>query len=304
MSLSGVNPILPTPFHEDGRLDTTSLERLVDLMEEVGADGVAILGFMGEAHKLSASEREEVVRTVVARAGGRLAVWVGVRALGTAGAVEQAREAESLGADAVFVAPIAPQNDEALYRHFRTVAESTALPLILHDFPASFGLTLSVPLIARLAREGHAPYIKLEDTPALPKVTAVLAAADGKIGVFGGLGGQFFLEELERGAAGIMTGFAFPEVLVEIWRRFSAGDRDGAAALFHRTVDLMRYEFQPGVGLGFRKHVYRRLGVFESEACRPPATVPTGLDLEEFERVVVRCGLSLGPAPVRQQEAG
>lgn len=293
--LSGVNPILPTPFTEEGGLDLPSLERLIDLMADVGADGVAILGFLGEAHKLSGAERAQVVRTVVARAAGRLSVWVGVRALGTAGCVEQAREAQESGADAVFVAPIAPQNDEALYRHFRTVAEAVEIPLILHDYPASFGLKLSVPLIGRLAREGFAPYIKLEDTPALPKLTAVLEASEGRIGVFGGLGGQFFLEELERGAAGIMTGFAFPEVLIDIHRRFRAGDRDGAAEVFHRTIDLMRYEFQPGIGLAFRKHVYHRRGVFASEACRPPAAAMTDVDRAEFARVAARCGLALGP---------
>lgn len=298
MALHGVNPILPTPFDADGALDLASLERLVDHVADVGADGVAILGFLGEAHKLSGAERDAVVRTVVARAAGRLSVWVGVRALGTAGAVEQATRAEALGADAVFVAPIAPQDDEALHRHFRTVAEAVSVPLILHDYPASFGLRLSVPLIARLANEGLAPYIKLEDTPPLPKLTALLDATDGRIGVFGGLGGQYFLEELERGAAGIMTGFAFPEVLVDIHRRFRAGDREGAADVFHRAIDLMRYEFQPGIGLAFRKHVLRTRGVFATDVCRPPAATPSALDLEEFGRVAERCGLRLaGPAP-------
>ena len=296
--LRGVNPILPTPFADDGALDLESLERSIDLMADVGADGVAILGFMGEAHKLSQAERAQVVRTVVARSAGRLAVWVGVRALGTAGAVEQAQEAERLGADAVFVAPIPPQNDEALYRHYRTVAEAVDVPMILHDYPASFGITLSVPLIGRLAKEGLAPYIKLEDTPALPKVSAVIEASGGAIGVFGGLGGQFFLEELERGAVGIMTGFAFPEVLVAIQRRFDGGDREGAARLFHRTIDLMRYEFQPGIGLPFRKHVYRLRGIYHGEACRPPAPTLTERDKDEFARVVARCGLHLGPGPL------
>jgi len=296
--LHGVNPILPTPFLEDGSLDFESLDRSIDLMVEVGADGVAILGFLGEAHKLSQAERADVVRRVVARAAGRLAVWVGVRALGTAGCVEQAQEAERLGADAVFVAPIAPQDDEALYRHFRTVAEATSLPLILHDYPASFGLKLSVPLVGRLARDGFAPYIKLEDTPPLTKTTAVIEASQGTIGVFGGLGGQFFLEELQRGSAGIMTGFAFPEVLVGIYQRFVSGDGAGAERLFHATIDLMRYEFQPNIGLAMRKHVYRLRGIYTSEVCRPPAAAMTDLDRAEFARVVARCGLRLGPGPV------
>ena len=296
--LRGVNPILPTPFLEDGTLDVDGLERSIDLMADVGADGVAILGFLGEAHKLSGAERGEVIRRVVARADGRLAVWVGVRALGTAGCVEQAQEAEALGADAVFVAPIAPQNDAKLYDHYRTVAESTALPMILHDYPASFGLKLSVPLIGRLAREGHAPYIKLEETPALPKTTAVIEASEGRIGVFGGLGGQYFLEELQRGSVGIMTGFAFPEVLIGIYRRFVSGDEGGAERLFHATIDLMRYEFQPNIGLAMRKHVYRLRGIYATEVCRPPAATMSDLDRAEFARVVARCGLSLGPGPV------
>lgn len=293
--LTGVNPIMPTPFLQDGALDLASMERSIDLMVRLGADGVAILGFLGEAHKLSQSERADVIRTVVARAQGRLAVWVGVRALGTAGCVEQAQEAEALGADAVFVAPIEPQNDAALYAHFKTVATSTSLPLILHDYPANFGLKLSVPLIARLANEGYAPYIKLEDVPPLPKTTAVIEATDGKIGVFGGLGGQFFLEELERGSAGIMTGFAFPEVLIALYARFRSGDHVGAERLFHRTIDLMRYEFQPGIGLAMRKYVYKLRGLYETEVCRPPAASMTQLDRDELARVVARCGLSLGP---------
>ncbi len=296
--LKGVNPILPTPFLENGAVDHESLARSIDLMAEVGANGVAILGFLGEAHKLTGAERGDVIRTVVAKAAGRLAVWVGVRALGTAGAIEQAQEAEALGADAVFVAPIAPQNDEALYVHFRAVAEATSLPLILHDYPASFGLKLSVPLIGRLAREGFAPYIKLEDTPALPKVTAVIEASDGKIGVFGGLGGQYFLEELLRGSVGIMTGFAYPEVLVGIYQRYTSGDEAGAERLFHATVDLMRYEFQPGIGLAMRKYLYRLRGIYTTEQCRLPAPSLQDVDRAELARVIARCGLTMGPDPV------
>jgi 4-hydroxy-tetrahydrodipicolinate synthase len=126
----------------------------------------------------------------------------------------------------------------------------------------------------------------------------VIEASDGRIGVFGGLGGQYFLEELQRGSVGIMTGFAFPEVLIGIYRRFTQGDEAGAERLFHATIDLMRYEFQPNIGLAMRKHVYRRRGVYETEVCRPPAAALTDLDRAELERVVQRCGLRLGPGAV------
>ena len=292
-ALRGVNPIVPTPFTDAGEVDVPSLRRLVDFQVAAGVHGIAILGFLGEAHKLSGRERRLVVQTVVEQTAGRFPVWVGVRALGTAGAIEQAREAEELGAGAVFVAPIAPQNDAALYAYYQAVAQSVSIPLILHDYPQSFGISLSPDLIGRLARDGYAPYIKLEESPPLPKVTRVLQTSEGKIGVFGGLGGVYFLEELERGAIGIMTGFAFPEVLVRIYDQFEAGEHAAAAATFDQYMPLIRYEFQPNIGLAFRKHVYWRLGVFDSPHIRPPGAGLDEYTRGELERLIARVGLDL-----------
>lgn len=295
MPLHGVNPILPTPFREDGSLDVPSLRRLIDFQREAGVHGVAILGFMGEAHKLSEEERTTVVRTVVEQAAGDFPVWVGVRALGTAGAIEQAVAAERLGASAVFVAPIAPQNDAALHAHFASVADAVSIPVILHDFPESFGITLSPELIAGLAKAGKAPYIKLEDPPVLPKMSRILKLSEGTIGIFGGLGGEYFLEELQRGAVGIMTGFAYPEVLVRIYEAYRAGDEATAAATFDKYMPLIRYEFQPKIGLAFRKHIYRRRGVFASTFVRPPGMTMDAVDVAELEAIVRRVGLPLAP---------
>lgn len=291
--LWGVHPILPTPFRDDGRVDLDGVRGLVDAMLAAGVQGVAVLGFMGEAHKLTAAERHAVLSAAVAQAAGRLPVWVGVRALGTAGCIEQAQEAEACGASAVFVAPIAPQSDAALERHFRAVAESVSLPMALHDYPASFGITLGAELIGRLARDGVAPYLKAEDPPVIAKQRRVLAAAQGRIGVFGGLGGAWAYEELEAGAAGVMTGFAFPEVLVEIVARFAAGDREGAAAVFDRALPLIRAEFQPGIGVALRKHVVRRRGIIASEHVRAPAPNVDAATLADLEAVAERCGLRL-----------
>ncbi|MDF1523470.1 MAG: dihydrodipicolinate synthase family protein [Trueperaceae bacterium] len=311
----GVHPIVPTPFLDDGSLDLDSVRRLVDATVAAKAQGIAVLGFMGEAHKLTGAERRAVLATAVEQSAGRLAVWVGVRGLGTAACVEQVQEAEELGADAVFVAPIAPQSDAALEHHYRTVAAATSLPMALHDYPSSFGITLSVDLIGRLARDGVAPYIKAEDPPVIGKQRAVLAAAEQRIGVFGGLGGAWVYEELEVGAAGVMTGLAFPEVLVEIVARFAAGDRDGAAKVFDRALPLIRYEFQPGIGVALRKHVFRRRGVFATEFVRRPASPVDAATLAGFEAVVERCGLRIdtpgwvdppvaGPVPESQPPRG
>jgi 4-hydroxy-tetrahydrodipicolinate synthase len=289
----GVHPIVPTPFLENGTVDLDSVRRLVDSMLATGVQGIAILGFMGESHKLMGSERRAVLKAAAEQAAGRLPIWVGIRGLGTASCIEQAQEAEELGASAVFVAPIAPQSDAALERHYRAVAAATKLPMALHDYPESFTITLSVDLIAKLANDGVAPYLKAEDPPVIRKQRAVLQAANGKIGIFGGLGGAWLYEELAAGAAGVMTGFAFPEVLLEICNRYAAGDHQGAAKVFDRALPVIRFEFQPGIGVGLRKHVFRRRGIFTSEHVRAPAPPIDAATLKDFEAVVERCGLSI-----------
>jgi 4-hydroxy-tetrahydrodipicolinate synthase len=302
----GVHPILPTPFAADGAVDVESMGRLVDYQITTGIDGVAVLGFMGEAHKLSNAERRAVLRASVEAAAGRVPVWVGIRGLGTAGCIEQVQEAEVDGASAVFVAPVPPQSEVSLERHFREVASSTSLPMAIHDYPESFGITISVGVVARLAASGHVPYIKAEDPPVIPKQRAILAATEGRIGVFGGLGGQWVFEELDAGAVGVMTGFAFPEVLVEIYTLMQAGDRVAASRVFDRMLPLARFEFQPGIGVALRKHVYQRRGIIATELVRHPTTPVDEAVLADFQAVAERVGLSLDRAgwidpPVRSE---
>ncbi len=299
MPKKGVYPILPTPFNASGALDLESLERLIDFQIEVGVSGVAILGFLGEAHKLAETERDQVVSTVVGRAAGSLDIWVGVRALGTMGAVEQAQRAAGMGAGAVFVAPIGVQDDAVLLEHYRTVSEAVEIPVIIHDFPASFGTTLSPGLIARLGKEGICKYIKLEDPPVGPKLTRIRELSGDKIAVFGGLGGVYFLEELERGAVGIMTGFAFPEVLVRIFRLFDSGLAEESARVFDHYAPLLRYEFQPKIGLAFRKFIFQRRGIFSTAFVRSPGMTLDAYTQEELARAIHRVGLRLDAAGVQ-----
>ena len=293
MNLRGVFPILPTPFTHDGELDKESLERLIAYMREVGVQGVAILGFLGEAHKLTSFERRTVIETVVRSAGDALDVMVGVRALGTAGAIEQATEARELGADAVFVAPIAVEGERAIFNYFAEIARSARIPVMVHDSPEAFSVRLSPTLISTLVNETEGIVgIKLEEPPVLPKLTKILEKAPNT-SVFGGLGGEYFLEELQRGAKGIMTGFAFPQVLLEIFDLFSAGDVVGAARVFDRHMPLIRYEFQPKIGLAFRKHVYKKRGLFASSYVRPPGPELDPESVSELEAIISRVGLTI-----------
>jgi 4-hydroxy-tetrahydrodipicolinate synthase len=294
MELHGVLPILPTPFTDDGAFDSVSMRRLIDFELEVGVHGVSVLGFMGEAHRLSGAERQQVVTASVEQAAGAFPTWVGVLAFGAAGAIEQAREAQELGAAGVFVAPISVQNDQAIFDYYGAVAEAIDIPVAIHDFPESFQTVLSADLIARIGNEiDNVQYIKLEDYPVLAKLSRVRELAPDAIGIFGGLGGVYFLEELQRGSRGIMTGFSFPEVLVAVYEAFRAGDEARAAALFDRYVTLIRYEFQPKIGLGYRKFVYQRRGIIASTFIRPPGMQIDAYTEGELTAVIERVGLSL-----------
>jgi 4-hydroxy-tetrahydrodipicolinate synthase len=171
MKNKGVFSICPTPFKAGGELDLQSLVSLVNFQLEAGIHGLAILGVMGELHKLSTFERRRVIETVVAAVRGAVPVWVGVRALGTAAAVEQARSAEDLGADAIFVAPLAGADDEMQVSYYRQIVQAIRIPVVIHDFPELFAARISPALAVRLKGEAGVSILNSEDPPvaALPE---------------------------------------------------------------------------------------------------------------------------------------
>jgi 4-hydroxy-tetrahydrodipicolinate synthase len=156
--------------------------------------------------------------------------------------------------------------------HYKALAAAVDLPIVVQDYPPISGFAMEASLLARIAKEvPTARTIKLEDPPTPFKTARILAAADNtKVAILGGLGGVFLLEELMAGAAGVMTGFAFPEVLVKVVALYRANKIDDAANLFYRFVPLMRFEFQEGIGMAIRKEVFKRRGVLADAATRAP----------------------------------
>ena len=268
----GVHTIMPTPFTPEGALDEPSLARLTAFLAGLGLNGVVVLGVMGEAPKLSESEQAAVIVTTV-RAAGTLPVFAGSGAAGTRLAVEKSLKAMELGAAGLLIAPPPVQADGVIFEYYRQLDAALAgseAPLILHDYPAATGVRLSVELVTRLHGElGRVKAIKLEDPPTGPKISA-LRKANPRLGILGGLGGMYFLQELERGADGLMTGFSYPEALTAIYRAFMGGDLEAAARTFYAISPLLSFEFQPGVGLALRKEVYRRRGAIASAHVRHP----------------------------------
>lgn len=283
--LRGVFNITPTPFNPDGSLDLEGIPQLTEFVLKTGVQGLTILGVMGEGAKLTELERDQVIGAVVETVADRVPVVVGTSHGSTDVCVAHSRRAEALGATAVMVAPpkLSRSSDQAILEHYLRVAEAIPLPIVVQDHPASSGVVISVAGIARIAAEApQCRYLKLEDEPSPPKVTQV-RQADPHIQIFGGLGGLFFLEELGRGAIGTMTGFAFPDILVQIYQYHQAGDLERATELFYRYCPLIRFENQPRLNLSLRKHIYQLRGAITSAQARSPVMSVDPQTLEDLK---------------------
>ena len=277
-SAAGVYAIAPTPFDPDGAVDFPSIDRMMDFYVGCGATGLTILGVMGEAPKLEAKESLEVVHRVLLRAGG-LPIVVGVSAPGFAAMRALARASMELGAAGVMIAP--PSNlrtDEQIAGYYRQAAAAIGaeIPFVIQDYPLNFQVVMTPKVIREIVRENPScVMLKHEDWPGLEKISALRGfQAEGSmrpISILCGNGGLFLDFEMERGADGAMTGYAFPDMLVDVVRLSAAGERARAHDLFDAHLPLLRYEQQPGVGLAVRKYVLQRRGAIGSDAQRAPS---------------------------------
>lgn len=274
-SAKGVFVIAPTPFLPDGAIDLASTDRMTDAFIAAGASGMTILGVMGEAPKLTETESLAFVERVLKRVAGRIPVVVGASAPGFAQMKAIARGSMDRGAAGIMVSPTPGlKGDEAVITYIAQAMDVVDAPFVLQDYPQLTGITMSAPMIARMAQDQRMVMLKAEDWPGLDKLTAVRRLeAEGKmprVSILGGVGGQFLPEELARGADGIMTGYAFPEMLVKVCALMAAGQRDAAQDLFDIHLPLIRTEVQPGLGLAIRKYVLMKRGIIAHDTLRAP----------------------------------
>ena len=290
MKLEGVYSVLPTPFTAAGDVDLESLQRVVDLFIGAGVNGLTALGVTSEVARMNESERVRVLVTVVRHVNGRVRVVAGATADGVRTCIDYTKFARDTGADAVMISPPrSPKlNSESVVRHFAAVSSAVSIPIVIQDYPPISGFAMEPALLVRIAREVPAANtIKLEDPPTPFKTSRIREVAQGMdIGIFGGLGGVFLLEELMAGATGAMTGFAYPEILVKIVKLFQSGDLDSAAAAFYPFVPLMRFEFQEGLGMAIRKEVLRRRGAIACADIRLPGVKLDPATTASLDRVL------------------
>jgi len=289
----GVYVIAVTPFHADGGIDLESTDRMVDFYLSAAATGLTVLGMMGEAQKLTIDESQLIVRRILARVAGRVPVVVGVSAPGFAQMAALTQMVMEDGAAGVMIAPPSSlRTDDQIVAYYTQAAGFIGdVPFVLQDFPLVTTVQMSVPAIRRIFTDlPSCVCLKHEDWPGLDKITAL--RADGflnrRISILCGNGGMFLPEEMARGADGAMTGFAYPEMMVDVVRHMQAGTRDRAQDLFDAYLPLARYEQQPGIGLAVRKYTMARRGIIASAALRRPGGALNANIVAEVERLILR----------------
>jgi 4-hydroxy-tetrahydrodipicolinate synthase len=296
----GVYIIAATPFTDDGALDLPSVDTLTDFYLRCGVNGLTLLGMMGEAHKLSPDESMQVVNRVIARAGGKQVI-VGVSHAGVENVRLLAHQAMSAGAAGVMVAP--PPGLDGIYNYYAQVftALGPDIPVVYQDYPQATGVYLPVPVLERLVDDfKQLVMLKHEDAPGLAKLTKVREGEKRlgrrRVSILVGNGGLYYPQEMRRGADGAMTGFAWPEMLVEVYNLFAAGKAEEAEDLFDIYLPLVRHEVQPAIGLALRKEVLFRRGAIKSPAQRAPGSSLTAADCAELDSLIARMERRLAAA--------
>ena len=291
---TGIFNILATPFDSQQQLDLESLRGLVAFQLDKGANGLTILGVLGEAAKLSVEERHRVMNTVMEVVDGAIPVVVGTSHADVKTCISLSQAAFDAGAAGVMIAPPRLENpdDETIFSLYKRIGDTIQNPIVVQDFPPVNGVIMSPQLIGRIRREiPQAACLKLEDPPLMQKITAILQETS-ELKIFGGLGGMFLLEELRRGATGTMTGFAFTEILVAVYESFQRDDRKRAQQIFDRYLPLIRFENQPGINLTIRKYLLYRRGAIANPTPRNPFNPIDEGTQQEIDWIFERVGIT------------
>jgi 4-hydroxy-tetrahydrodipicolinate synthase len=276
-------------------VDDFSTDRLIDHYLQAGANGITILGIMGEAPKLDQSEAMAFAERCIVRAQ-HLPFIVGVSAPGFAAMRTLARSVMEKGAAGVMIAPPPSlRTDDQIVTYYAQAVEAIGadIPFVIQDYPLTLSVIMTPGVIRRIIMDNPScVMLKHEDWPGLEKISTLRKyEADGSlrhVSILTGNGGLFLDFEMERGADGAMTGYAFPELLIDIVRLSRAGKRDQAHDLFDAHLPLLRYEQQQGIGLAVRKYTLMRRGILTSDAQRKPGAGLTATAKAEVDYLLSR----------------
>jgi 2-keto-3-deoxy-L-arabinonate dehydratase len=287
-SLHGIVPIVVTTFHEDGSLDLESQRRLIRHLLDQGVHALALFGNASEGYTLTNSERQDLLTLTLKEVKGSVPVIASTGHNGTHAAVELSREAENAGADALMVLPpfYVKPDGQGIYDYFAAISKAVHIPIMVQDAPLMTQVPMPSALLARMSNElEHVRYVKVEAPPTAPKITELLQMAKESITLFGGLNGNFLIEELDRGAVGTMPGSDLCAPFGRVWNAYHSGDRAKSRMEFQKMLPMIRYELQPGLGVSVMKLNLKARGIIDCAAVRPPTKAVDVIGVKEVEEL-------------------
>lgn len=244
--INGIVPIIPTPFTAEEQIDWPSLRRLVDFACAAGACAMCLPAYASEFYKLSERERLRVVAEAVQQAGDRIPVFAQVNFVSLPQAVETAREAQKAGASAIATA--VPRmfafGEPDLFLYFDRLLSAIEIPLLIQDVNPS-GPTVTARFVSDLHRtHPHFRWIKLEEPMMSAKVSAILEATNGGVGVLEGWGGMYMLDLIPAGICGVMPGLAVSDLLTRVFQLATQGNTAGAYEIYEAVLPQIVFSLQ------------------------------------------------------------
>ncbi len=273
--ISGVLPVIHTPFVAGDQIDREGLRREVDWAFDLGSDGV-VAAMVSEILRLTHDERVQLTDDLVEMSAGRGVVVSSVGAESTKQAQLFARRAEQSGCHAVMAIPPIGTSlaDDQLWRYFCEIAECVDLPLIVQDASSYVGGALSIDLFVRLLDRFGSDKIlfKPEAAPIGPNLSALRDQSDGRAKVFDGSGGILLIDAYRRGIVGTMPGTDLLDGIVVLWRALQSGDEQLAYRVYFPICAIVNLQLQAGLDgfLAIEKYLMVKRGIFNDDSRRPP----------------------------------
>ncbi|MEN3767635.1 4-hydroxy-tetrahydrodipicolinate synthase [Priestia megaterium] len=234
-----------TPFDHKGNIDFEKTTQLINYLISNGSDALVIAGTTGESPTLSTEEKLALFRHSVKVVDGRVPVVAGTGSNNTYASIELTKKAEEIGVDAIMI--VAPYynkpNQEGLYQHFKTIAESTELPVMLYNIPGRSVINMSVDTIVRLAELPNVVALK-DASGDLDAMTAIIAQTSDAFALYSGDDG-LTLPVLAIGGTGIISvaSHIIGNEMQEMVKLYELGNPKEAAKIHQRIVPVMKSLF-------------------------------------------------------------
>lgn len=283
--ISGVCPIIATPFTENGDVDYDSLRNQVRTMADGGCHGATLFGLASEFYKLTDLEKREMTDVVTDELANRdVNTIITVTHQSTEIAVENAKYADEAGADCIMVLPpfMRDVTKRGIYEHVAAIGEAVSIPVMVQYAPSKTGVTIQPETFINLNQSvENVQYFKIECQPPGPYISQLEEKAGEDAHTLVGHAGFQMIEAFDRGAKGVMPAASLFEQYLEVYDEYSQGNRNEAIKEHNKLLPILNHTIQ--LGVVYEKRILSNRGIIATDYCREPVVESDEYYQELFE---------------------